>query len=175
MDDGEDDLVDRYSAGIATFDRLIEGAVGEMLDWYTAEVLEGAVPTGKMVAFAGVENKTAEPLSEMREAVAQKISTSIKQFNGFDVISERYITAGLRETGLTTESLFIPANRRKFLEVLERGDNPANALVFATLTRATSRSGGDSQARYTLTLEMVDSETGASRSFDKDVNKAYSR
>ncbi len=175
MDEGEDDLVDQSGAGIATFDRLIAGAVGEMLDWYTEAVLEGETPTGKMVAFAGVENKTAEPLAEMREAVKESIATAITDYDGFDVMSERYILAGLRETGLTTEQLFIPSNRNKFLAVLERETNPANALVFATLTRATSRAGRDSQARYTLTLEMVDSETGKQKRFAEDVNKAFSR
>ena len=84
-------------------------------------------------------------------------------------------TSWLSNFNLTTEDLMLPAKRRQFLEVMERSDNPAAALVFATLTGATSRCGGDSQARYTLTLEMVDSESGVSEQFDKDVNKAYSR
>jgi len=175
MSEEEDDLVGDKRAGAATYDRLMKQSVEKMLGWYVDEVLRGSISTNpKMkVAFAGFQNKGAEELGEWRDDLTIKINTMISESNAFTSISPRYVAEALRATNLSVDNLFLPPKRREFLAALERSDNPAQALVFATLTRGTTGQDNLAQANYRLTLEMVDSETGVSKSFDAVVRKEY--
>ena len=172
MSDTEDDLVGDRRAGAATYDRLIEGAVNKLLDRFTGGLTRSS--TAK-VAFGGVDNKSAEELGEWRDQITQIIDTKVNKFVGFETVSMRYVEAALRETNLRIDDLFIPKNRRAFLAVLERNDNPAQALLFATLTRGTTQSGDLTQANYLLTMEMVDSEGGNNIKETQELRKEYSR
>ncbi|MBK8979690.1 MAG: hypothetical protein IPM29_27640 [Planctomycetes bacterium] len=176
MDDNEDDLVGGDRAGSATYDRLVKGAVQELLEKYTDQVLAGSQPGGLNVAFAGIENATREELGEWRDELNEIIDTSINDFRGFSTVSQRYVRAALNETGLTTEDLFIPAKRREFFRVLEiQAGNPVKAIVWARLTGGSQQQGQTRQQRYRLTLDMVDSETGKNLKADAEVRKEYNR
>ncbi len=174
MEDDEGDLVGGNRAGSATYDLIVKGATQELLQKYTDQVLSGSRPTGLNVAFAGIENRQSEELGEWRDELNEIIDTGINSFGGFNTVSQRYVGAALRETGLMPDDLFLPAKRRKFFEVLEiQAGNPVKALIFAKLTGGQQSQGDVRQRRYRLTLDMVDSETGANIKADKDIRKEY--
>ncbi|MCB9877120.1 MAG: hypothetical protein H6835_05905 [Planctomycetes bacterium] len=176
MDDNEEDLVGGNKAGSAVFDRIVNGAVKELLNKYTDKVLGGKAATGLNVAFAGVENRQREELGEWRDELNELIDTSINEYEGFRTVSQRYVAAALRETGLAVDDLFLPAKRREFFKVLEvQAGNPVKAIVFAKITGGGQEQGQTRQQRYRLTLDMVDSETGENLKADADVRKEYNR
>ena len=171
MGDSEEDYVGSKAAGSATYDRLIEEAVGKLLDRRSASNQGDSI----RVAYLGVENKSAEDLGDLREQIYELIDTSIETSERYRSISKRFVDAGLRETGLTREDLFIPKHRRAFIEVLEASGNPVEYILFSKLTSGTTQGDSVKQRDYMLTLELVDVETG---DFDKEsarIRKAYTR
>jgi hypothetical protein len=176
MSDDEDDLVGSTRAGSAVYDRAVKEAIQDLLQKYVDQVVAGGQPGGLNVAFAGIENRTREELGEWRDELNQVIDTRINEFRGFSTVSQRFVAAALRETGLRTDDLFIPAKRRQFFEVLEiQAGNPVKAIIWAQLTGGGQDSGNTRQQRYRLTLDMVDSETGKNIKADGEVRKEYQR
>lgn len=173
-DPGEEDLVGESRAGGATFDRLAQGAMNDLLNKYTDEVLGGATPAGLNVAFAGVFNKQSEEIGDWRDDLNQILDSAINDYPGFSTVSQRYVAVGLREIGGSVDDLFLPAKRRRFFEVLEvNSGNPVKALVFATITGGNTVQGDLRQKRYRLSLDMVDSETGKNLKGDAKLEKEY--
>jgi hypothetical protein len=171
MDDAEDDYVGSRSAGAATYDRLIAGAVEKLLGSHNAA--RGG--TGKLqIATLPVENASSEELGDWQEDVYEKIATSINQSERYVTINRRFVEEALRETRLRQTQLFLPKYRRAFLEALEASDNPVQLLLFPKLTTGTTRVESDSQRNYTLTLDLVDVESGKDYKVSEQVRKAYS-
>ncbi|MCH2584802.1 MAG: penicillin-binding protein activator LpoB, partial [Planctomycetes bacterium] len=111
---------------------------------------------------------------DWQEQVFDKISTSINESGRYSTISLRYIDAGLRESRLRRDDLFIPAKRRVFLDVLETAKVPAQILIFPKLTTGPTELGPrKAQRNYLLTLELVDIATGKDFRVSEEVRKAY--
>ena len=165
MKRSEPDSVGSRAAGAATFDQLLRGAVH-------GSAREAANKLS--VAVLRVENASAEELGDWQEQIFDKISTSVNESGRYQTISLRYIDAGLRESRLRRDDLFIPAKRRVFLDVLEAAKVPAQVLIFPKLTTGTTELGPKrAQRNYLLTLELVDISTGRDFRVSEEVRKAY--
>ena len=162
MGDEEEDYVGTKAAGGAIFDRLIEEAVGKLLNRQSA----AGSALGKIsVAYLGVENKSIEEL----------VDTSIETSGRYKSISRRFVKEALRESRLNADNLFIPKHRRKFIKTLEAQGNPVEFLLFSKLTSGTTRGDGVTQRAYALTLELVNVETGEQDKETARERKAYTR
>jgi hypothetical protein len=172
MGSEEEDYVGAKAAGSATYDRLIEETVGKLLNRQSA----AQKGLGQIkVAFLGVENKSAEDLGDLQEQIYELIDTSINTSNRYRTVSDRFVKAALRETRLRTDELFLPKQRREFIQTLESQGNPVEFLLFAKLTSGTTRGEGVKQRAYMLTLELVDVETGFNDKESARIRKAYER
>jgi len=172
MGEEEQDYVGARAAGSATYDRLIEETVTKLLNRQSAA--QRALGQLK-VAFLGVENKSAEDLGDFQEQIYELIDTSINTSNRYRTVSDRFVNAALRETRLRTEELFLPKQRRMFVETLEASGNPVEFLLFAKLTSGTTRGEDVNQRAYMLTLELVDVETGFNDKESTRIRKAYTK
>ncbi len=171
MKPSEPDSVGSRAAGAATFDQLLRGAVNKLLLSH-GSAREAANKLS--VAVLRVENASAEELGDWQEQIFDKISTSVNESGRYQTISLRYIDAGLRESRLRRDDLFIPAKRRVFLDVLEAAKVPAQVLIFPKLTTGTTELGPKrAQRNYLLTLELVDISTGRDFRVSEEVRKAY--
>lgn len=169
MDENEADYVGAKTAGGATYDRLIQEAVGKLLNRRSASNQGDPI----RVAYMGVENKSAEDLGDFREQIYELIDTSIETSERYRSISRRYVEAGLRESGLSRDDLFLPKHQRTFSSVMEAAGNPVEYILFSKLTSGTTEGRSTRQRAYMLTLELVDIATG---DFDKEsarIRKAY--
>jgi hypothetical protein len=172
MSDDEADYVGKREAGAATFDRLIEGAVEKLFQRHKDQF--GSTKTIP-VAFVDVINKTDRELGPARDDMVQLIETKINHFPGYKTVSGYFVGAALRETRLTAENLFLPKYRAQFLDALATTKNPAEALLFAVVTNVRTQGRDVTQVNYTLTLELVDTATGANFKETTRVRKAYTK
>lgn len=173
MTDEEDDYVGARTAGQETWDRLVEGSVGKLLNRVVASN-QGLAKT--RVAFVGLENKSSEALGDWRDQLIATIATAINTSERFTMVSDRYVSAGLREARVNRDDLFLPKNQRAFAAALEQAGNPVEALLFASIQSGTTRGGGDvRQVKYSLTLELVDLATGEPVMEKVDIRKAYTK
>ena len=172
MSESEEDYVDTGGAGAATYDRLINGAVGKLLTKYQPRADAAARPLS--VAYVGVENASGEELGEWREQIQELIDTSINGFSGFRTISRRFLDAGLTETRLGVDDLFLPKHQRTLISALEAQGNPVDFLLFSKLTRGSTQGEGVTQRNYALSMELVDIETGENDRATEQLRKAFS-
>ncbi|MBN1420351.1 MAG: penicillin-binding protein activator LpoB [Planctomycetes bacterium] len=170
MGENEDDLVGARQAGAAAFNRLIEEATTKLLNRQSASKSGFAK---NRIAFVALENKSIEELGDFKEQIYQVIDTVIETSDRYEPISVRYIEAGLKETALRPDQLFIPRNMRAFAGVLETQGQPVDYLLYATLTSGTTSGVEVRQRDYLLTMELVHIATGK---YDKEsarVRKEY--
>ncbi len=170
MTDTEQDYVDTDGAGAATYDRLIEGAVNKLLNRHRDDFENRKV---RKVAFISVENHSAEELGEWGEQIYEVIDTKINHFEGYQTISRRYVDAGLREGRLKPDDLFVPKKRRQFLAIMEQQNNPAECLLYASITRGVTDGQDVRQHNYRLTMELVDVASGNNYKETQLVRKAF--
>ncbi len=169
----ENDMVGSHTAGASTWKPLVAESVGKLLGRHCQTI----VPVGgsdipiapgglKRICFVGVENASAEEIGDFKEQIFEAIDTSISQSGTYSSISRRFVEAGLRQTRLHPDDLFLPANRAAFAGALEQMDAPFDYMLFAKITSGTTvNNGKDYQRDYMLTLEMVDVRSGE---FDKE-------
>lgn len=171
-------MVGSHTAGAETWKPLIEESVGKLLarqcsDIHPVSMSTETGPAKKRVCFMGVENKSAEELGDSREQIYDMIDALISESEQFQLVSKRYVDAGLKECNLRSDELFVPANQRMFGSAMEKMEQPINYLLFAKITSLSTHSNGDSQRDYNLVLELVDTETG---DYDKEsatIRKGY--
>lgn len=172
MEDSEQDYVGARAAGAEAYNRLIAGAVEKLLQ----DHISARAGTGRLsVAALPVENASAEELGDWQEEIYELIATSINQSGRYRTINRRFIEEALRTTRLRQEQLFIPAQRRQFLQTLETTNNPAQLLLFPKLTSGTTLGEDVKQRSYTLTLDLVDVETGEDYKVAERIRKAYTK
>ncbi len=175
--DDQSDLVGSHAAGAETFNPLIDEAVARLLSrqeakFHTASHA-GSPPAPKRVCFVGLENRSIEGLGDFKEQIYDQIDSQILQAPHFESISRRYVEAGLLETRLRPDSLFVPQNMHTFAAAMQQQGQPFDYLMYAKLTSGTTTSNHDYQRDYVLSLELVDIHTG---SYDKDsakIRKGY--
>ena len=173
MSDTDQDFVGNTGAGAATYDRLINESVTKLLRGHSA-ARTGAAPL--KIALLNVENKTVEEIGDWQDQIYALLSTSINQADRYTTISQRFVSAALREGRLRTDDLFIPAKRRTFAAILEQQGQPVDALVFPELTSGSTRAAGEtSQRNYNLRLELVDVQSGTTEEVSARIRKEYQR
>ena len=129
----------------------------------------------KRICFVGVENRSAEELGDFKEQLYELIDAKILDAPVFHSISRRAVQAGLRQTGLRSDDLFIPAHMRQFTAIMEQMGEPFDYLLFAKITSGTTQDNRDSQRDYLLTLELVNIHTMASDKDSAMLSKNYNR
>jgi len=173
LKDSQHDMVGSHCAGAETYKPLIDEAVGKLLSRQTHVEQASAPAAPKGICFVGVENKSAEELGDFKDQIREVIDNRIVESKVFQPISSRFIEAGLRQTRLRPDELFVPANQRQFLAVMEQQGQPFDFLLFASLTSGTTRSNGDYQRDYLLTLELVNIQTGEPDKESATIRKGY--
>lgn len=176
---GEDEMVGSHAAGTETFKPLVDEAVAKLLAncHVTAQPVayEGDAPSAAVhrICFVGVENKSAEEIGDFKEQIYQLIDTKIMESGTYRPISRRYVDAGLRETRLRPDQLFIPENMRTFCAYLEQQGQPFDYLLWAVITSGTTRENQNYQRDYLLTLELIDVRTGDQFKQSAELSKGY--
>lgn len=175
---GETEMVGSHHAGGETFKPLIDEAVARLLERNCQPVVaeagyEELPPPRKRICFVGVENRSIEEMSDFKDQIYQIIDTRISESQVFELVSQRFVQAGLTRTRLRPEDLFVPDNMHVFTAEMEQAGQPFDYMLWATISSGTTRQNDDYQRDYLLTLEMVDVRTGQ---FDKDsasLSKGY--
>jgi hypothetical protein len=85
------------------------------------------------------------------------------------------VDAALIETRLRPDALLVPGNMQLFTSVLQRQGQPIDYLLYATLTSGTTERNSSTQRNYLLTLELVDTRTGAYKKEQAEIRKGYHR
>ncbi|MDZ4688086.1 MAG: penicillin-binding protein activator LpoB [Planctomycetaceae bacterium] len=177
LSEKDKDMVGSHTAGAETWEPLIEQSVGQLLGRQSHVVQTAGgdlVPGRKRICFVGVENKSIEELGDFKEQIYQKIDTCVNHSDAFDVIHRKYVEAGLKQCGLRPDDLFVPNNRRNFVASMEQLDQPFDYLLYATVTSGTTKSNQKNYQRdYTLTLEMIDLQSGRADKESAELSKGY--
>lgn len=154
--EGEPDLVAARNMGVVVADQLT--LVTEKLlanHWATGRA------QGKMrVAFIGLENKSAEEIRDIREALYQTIDTILVNDQAYTPINQRYVDEAMRSAGLRPEGLFLRDGRQRFVEAVTREGLAPDYLLYGVITSMTSVGINEDQRNYQLTLELIDANTG---------------
>lgn len=173
----QDDMVGSHAAGSEVYRPLVDDAVARLLA--TCEPLPSSadandpLPETCKICFVGIENKSAEELGDFKDQLYEMIDTQINRAGQFDAVSRRMIEAALIETRMRPDSLLVPGNMQLFTSVLQRHGQPVDYLMFAKLTSGTTQRNSSTQRDYVLTLEIVDTRTGAYRKEQAEIRKGY--
>ena len=177
LDYSTPDLVGSHAAGAETFGPLVDEAVGKLLarqmDGSSQLVQAGYEQPRRRICFVGVENRSIEALADFKEQLYEHIDSRLVEAPVFDTVSRRFVEAGLRETRLRPEDLFVPANMQQFLAVMAQQGQPVDCLLFAKLTSGTTNDNRDYQRDYLLTLELVDILSGNVHKEAAHLRKGY--
>lgn len=182
LNPGQKDMVGSHDAGAETFNPLIDTAVAQLLGRHAGGLQSASYNPEKpmtagppAICFVGVENKSAEEIGDFKDQIYQQIDTRIVQAGTFRAVSKRFVDAGLAQTRLRPDSLFVPTNMRMFAESLEQMGQPFDYLLYATITSGTTEGNHSYQRDYLLTMELVNIHNGQ---YDKEsamVRKGYHR
>lgn len=178
LNNADADMVGSHEAGAETWKPLIEESVAKMLgractDVQTVSYVDGAGLPVRKVVFAGVENKSSEPLGDFREQIYEHVDSLIGQSDHFRMISRRYVEAAMTEIRCRPELLVLPENQRQLQAALERADQPFDFILFAQITSGTTQSNKSYQRDYLLTLELLDIHSGESLKESALLRKGY--
>ncbi|MDY3562350.1 penicillin-binding protein activator LpoB [Gemmata sp. JC673] len=174
IQDGKKDMVGSHAAGAETYKPMIDDALGKLLARQGGLQPGGAPgPAPKRICFVGLENKSSEDLGDFKEQIVEIIDTKINTSQVFAQISRRFTEAGLREARMRPDEMFLPANQRKFLAIMEQQGQPFDYLLFATITSGTTRNNDATQKDYMLTLELVNIQTGTPDKESASIRKGY--
>lgn len=178
LDDSDANMVGSHEAGSETFTPLVNEAVAKLLGrqattFVPAGYAPDAPPPFKRITFVGIENKSSEPLGDFKDQIEQLIETQIAQAQAFELVSQRFVDAGLRQTRLRPDELIIPSNMRAFTASLEQLGQPFDYMLFATVTSGTTQSNSSYQRDYVLTLELLDIRSGRPDMESATIRKGY--
>jgi hypothetical protein len=173
---GDKQMVGSHAAGSETFKPLVEEAVGNLLARHAGhapQVMPAStggpetIGRGPMrICFVAVENKSAEEIGDFKDQIYQVIDTRIVESHEYEPINKRFVDAGLQQTRLRPDQLFVPENMRAFVTIMEQQGQPFDFLLYATLTSGTTRQNQNYEREYVLTMEMINVRTG---SYDKQM------
>ncbi|MDZ4821291.1 MAG: penicillin-binding protein activator LpoB [Planctomycetota bacterium] len=179
---GQPDMVASHQAGAETFTPLVQESVAKLLGRQAASAQITPVSYGgaeeipaprKRICFVAVENKSAEEVGDFKDQLYQIIDTKILESQMFEPVSKRYVDAGLMETRLRPDQLFLPENMRVFTGFMEQAGQPFDYLLYATITSGTTRENQEFQRDYLLTLELVNIRTGQAEKESATITKTY--
>ena len=173
LEPDKQDMIGSHTAGAETWKPLIDESVGKLLG-RQMQIIQPVSHQGetshilmrKRVCFLGVENKSAEEIGDFKEQIFEHIDQLVNCSEMFEMISRRFVEAGLRQAHLGPGDLFVPGNQRMFAGIMEQMQQPFDYLLYAKVTSGTTVSNDKNYQRdYLLTLEMVNVHDG---SYDKE-------
>lgn len=169
------DMVGSHQAGSETFKPLVEQATAQLLARHAQQIVPvGSLPPPPMrVCFVAVENKSAEEIGDFKEQIYQTIDLHILNSHVFQPVNKRFVDAGLVQTRLRPDQLFVPENMRMFTAVMEQQGQPFDCLLYATITSGTTHENKDYQRDYLLTLELIDIHSGQYDKQAATLSKGY--
>ncbi len=172
------DLVGSHTAGAEVFNPLIDESVAKLLGTQTVATNPpplgpDGMPACRTICFIGVENKSSEELGDFKDQIYQQIDTQINRSQAFQAMSKRMVDAALMETRMRPDQLLVPDNMRLFTAVLQRDGQPVDYLLYATLTSGTTERNSSTQRDYLLTLELINTSTGAYTKEQASIRKGY--
>ncbi len=180
---GDNQMVGSHQAGQETFKPLVEEAIGSLLARHAAphptvtQVStagnETLPPPPMRICFVAVENKSAEEIGDFKDQIYQVIDTHIVESHVFMPVNKRFVDAGLEQTRLRPDQLFVPQNMRAFTFAMEQAGQPFDFLLYATLTSGTTRENQNYQRDYLLTMEMINVRTGDYDKQSATLTKGY--
>ena len=174
--EGEASLVGDRRAGASVYRNLVDGALRDLLDEYRARLRGQPTATRVKMAFVGVENATREELGSWRDQLNEIIDDRINYAGDFtDLSFENFIKPAMREAGVATRQLGLPAHQRKLAAVLEQNGKPVDYFLFAKLTQGDTVAGDLKQSDYLLTFELLNLSDGTRLRARKEISKEYSR
>ena len=180
LTEDQQDMTGSHTAGAATYKPLVDEAVAKLLGRCgpVAQPVAYGGPHSMpiSVCFIGIENKSVEELGDFKDQIYELIDSQIVQAPTFNPINRRFVDAGLRQTRLRPDQLFIPQNMQMFTESLSQQGQPLDYLLYATLTSGTTENNKNNYQRdYLLTLEMIDVHTGNYDKQTASLRKGYHR
>jgi hypothetical protein len=179
---GQQEMVGSHQAGQETFRPLIDEAVVKLLGRHDPSAAmhrqvsagpELLPPPMMRVCFVGVENKTAEEIGDFKDQIYESIDSRLLECGTCAPISRRFVEAGLFESRLRPDQLFIPENMRMFTGIMEQQGYPFDYLLYARLTSGTTRENKNYQRDYMLTLELINVQTGEQDKQSAMLSKGY--
>jgi hypothetical protein len=180
---GDKELVGSHQAGQETFKPLVEESVASLLARHctppaTVQQVsmngqEQLPPPAMRICFVAVENKSAEEIGDFKDQIYQIIDTRIIESRVFQPVNKRFVDAGLEQTRLRPDQLFVPQNMRAFTLAMEQAGQPFDFLLYATLTSGTTRENQNYQRDYLLTMEMINVRTGDYDKQSATLTKGY--
>ncbi len=177
LDPDHNDMVGSHAAGAAIYKPLVDESMAKLLGRHAHGIrpvsLDEDATNPLRVCFIGVENASIEELGDFREEIYEHIDTHLSQSQLFQPISKRFVDAGLRESRLRPDELFLPKNQRIFATMLEEEGHPFDFLLYAKITSGTTRNNKDYQRDYRLTLELVNIHNGNNDKESALLRKGY--
>ena len=176
LSENDADMVGSHTAGAETWKPLIDESVARLLGRQMDQIQTVGFPNGgggKRICFVGIENKSAEEIGDFKAQIYDQIDTQINRSSAFKSINHRFVEAGLKQTGLRPDDLFVPHNQQAFAAAMQQLDHPFDYLLYAVVTSGTTTSNHDYQRDYVLTLELVDIHTGEYDKESADIRKGY--
>ena len=180
---GDNQMVGSHQAGQETFKPLVDEAIGNLLARHAAphptvtqvstSGNEALPPPPMRICFVAVENKSAEEIGDFKDQIYQVIDTHIVESHVFMPVNKRFVDAGLEQTRLRPDQLFVPQNMRH-LHVLDGAIR--TAVRFLAVRHA--HLGHDAQNQnyqrdYLLTMEMINVRTGDYDKQSATLTKGY--
>ena len=180
---GESQMVGSHQAGQETFKPLVAEAVSSLLARHatpcnpvtqvSTQAHDPALAAPLRICFVAVENKSAEEIGDFKDQIYQVIDTQIVESRGFQPVNKRFVDAGLEQTRLRPDQLFVPQNMRAFTMAMEQLGQPFDFLLYATLTSGTTRQNQNYQRDYLLTMEIVEVRSGQYDKQSATISKSY--
>jgi hypothetical protein len=180
---GDKEMVGSHQAGQETFKPLVEEATGALLARHSTPPphvqqvsmtgQEQLPPPPMRICFVAVENKSMEEIGDFKDQIYQIIDTHIVESHVFQPVNKRFVDAGLEQTRLRPDQIYVPQNMRAFTMAMEQAGQPFDFLLYATLTSGTTRENQNYQRDYLLTMEMVNVRTGEYDKQSATLTKGY--
>ncbi len=156
-------LVDESRAGTATYDRMFDDVVRDLVDKAAGQ----SVNEGKLViAIMTVDSSAREELgSQRRNYLQQWLSSSLVNSGVFSIIDSSLINVAMSEAGISSEQkLLLPKYRRAFLEQLEGLGQTPQYFLYPEISASDSKAEGfistEKQTTYQTSLKLVDTQNG---------------
>ena len=171
------DMVGSHTAGAETWEPLVHECASQLLAKEMDSIQltsHDGMPCKKRIGFLSVENRGAEDLGDFGDAIYEKIDKFITDSDAFEVVNVRAIHAGLQQAGIRPEDLFTPKGRKRFAAIMEQENVPIDYVLYAKITTTSTESNGkDTQRGYTLSLDLVNLETGKTVKESAELRKGY--
>lgn len=181
----EKDRVGSHQAGAEVFKPVVDNVVAQMIARVESESMDPPMfeqvngsnmfqmPV-RRITFISIENKSAEELGDYKDHIKELIGQKIGESPAFEMVSDKAVSAALRQTGLRPEDLFLPNHLNHFRNEMGNQGN-FDYMLFAKLTTGTTIDNRDMQRDYMLTLNLVDVNTYREIKVSEPISKEYLR